>query len=307
MLQKRKGIIMKTKVKVELISAVASVIVAAIGGYSIGIKIEQQNLQKQFNAAVGNSVNIMGNITELNINDIENFMLNYQDLQEQKESLIKQNAKYFDDLTQANNKIAELQSQAADIPILNYKNLALSINGEDIPINQNNSMVTIDGIDYFSREITENLVFNDQNLTIKNNTLFIGKVIEEKANLFEQHAVDHYYCDMYNAVTDSYDNIISNALVFTLYTGKIQYNLDGKYSQLRLTMSMSEDAASNAEGILTIKADDKLVYTSPTFSKTSEPLTEDSIPIENCKLLTLEYNAIHNLSDCIISNAVIYN
>lgn len=298
---------MKTKVKVELISAVASVIVAAIGGYSIGIKIEQQNLQKQFNAAVGNSVNIMGNITELNINDIENFMLNYQDLQEQKESLIKQNAKYFDDLTQANNKIAELQSQAADIPILNYKNLALSINGEDIPINQNNSMVTIDGIDYFSREITENLVFNDQNLTIKNNTLFIGKVIEEKANLFEQHAVDHYYCDMYNAVTDSYDNIISNALVFTLYTGKIQYNLDGKYSQLRLTMSMSEDAASNAEGILTIKADDKLVYTSPTFSKTSEPLTEDSIPIENCKLLTLEYNAIHNLSDCIISNAVIYN
>ena len=124
MLQKRKGIIMKAKVKVALISAVASVITAAIGGYNIGIKIEQQNIQKQFNAAVGNSVNIMGNITELNINDIENFMLNYQDLQAQKESLIKQNAKYFDDLTQANNKIAELQSQATDIPILNYKNLA---------------------------------------------------------------------------------------------------------------------------------------------------------------------------------------
>lgn len=307
MLQKRKGIIMKAKVKVALISAVASVITAAIGGYNIGIKIEQQNIQKQFNAAVGNSVNIMGNITELNINDIENFMLNYQDLQAQKESLIKQNAKYFDDLTQANNKIAELQSQATDIPILNYKNLALSINGEDIPINQNNSMVTIDGIDYFSREITENLVFNDQNLTIKNNTLFIGKVIEEKANLFEQHTVDYHFCDMYNAVTDSYGNITSNVLVFTSNEGKIQYSLAGKYSQLKLTMSITEGAATDAKGVLTITADDKVVYTSPALGKTSEPLTEDSIPIENCKLLTLEYNAIHNASDCIISNAVIYN
>lgn len=44
------------------------------------------------------------------------------------------------------------------MPEINYSNLGLCINTQDVPINKSNSMVTIDGREYISKEITEKLI-----------------------------------------------------------------------------------------------------------------------------------------------------
>ena len=61
------------------------------------------------------------------------------------------------------------------------------------------------------------------------------------------------------------------------------------------------------EGIFTIKADDVVIYTSPTLIKTTNPYEID-IPINNCSLLTFEYDTKGQYEfDCVISDAVVYN
>ncbi len=274
---------------------------------SYGKSSEQKNIQNEIQSVMGNVINVTGNDNQVTINSVKDLVDEYQRLQSQNKSLLEQNSKYFSDLTEANYQVSTLQSKSDDMPDINFNNLSLFIDAQDIPINKNNSMVTIDGRDYFSREIVESLIPDNQNFTIKDNTLFIGKVIAEKANLFDQWKVDSYWCDIYDTATDSYGNVHSNVLVFTLSEGSSTYKLDGKYSQLKLTMSITNKSNGDASGTVIIKADDNVVYTSPTLGKKTELLTVDSILIDNCTLLTIKYNANHNASDCIISDAIVYN
>ncbi len=300
---------MDSTVKAALITGILGLIgtiTAAIIGVNVGKSITQNNIQKQFNTAIGNGVNIVGNANEITINDIENFMNNYINLQEQKESLLEQNTKYFNDLTEANNKIADLQSETNGVPVFNFSDLALSIDGEDIPVNKNNSMITIDGVDYFSREITESLISDNQNFTIKDDTLFIGRVIAEKAKLTGQKEINHSsYCYFYDSISDSYGNSYADVIVLD-NRGNIIYNLERKYSMLDISLAISSSAYLDMSGILTIEADEETVYTSSQLTKITEPFTITQIPINNCSLLTIKYSGDWN-NRCIISNAIVYN
>jgi len=76
---------------------------------------------------------------------------------------------------------------------------------------------------------------------------------------------------------------------------------------LKISVAISDTAKLDLSGILTIKADDKVVYTSESINKTTIPFTELDIPIDNCNLLTLEYTGSSNYIDCIISSAEVYN
>lgn len=298
---------MSNTIKAAIITGVATIVAGFIGGMGYGKSSEQKNIQNEIQAAIGNVVNFMGDNNEVTINSVKNLVDEYQRLQSQNKSLLDQNTKYFSDLSEANYQVSALQSKTNDMPEISFNNLSLSIDAQDIPINKSNSMVTIDGRDYFSREIVESLISDGQNFTIKNDTLFIGKVIAEKANLFDQWKVDSYQCDRYDAAVDSYGNVHSNVLLFPLYEGSSTYKLNGKYSQLKLTMSIANRSSGNASGTIIIKADDNVVYTSPTLGKKTEPLTVDSILIDNCTLLTIKYSAKNDDSDCIISDAIVYN
>lgn len=236
-------------------------------------------------------------------------MNNYIDLQEQKEFLLQQNTKYFNDLTDANNKIANLQSETNGIPVFNFSNLALSIDGDDIPVNKSNSMVTIDGIDYFSREITESLIPDNQNFTIKDDTLFIGRVIAEKEKLTEQWIVDSDLCDIENSMKDSYGNTHTDVLSFYASNGSIIFNLDSEYSYCKFTIAPSESRRIDGSVNITIKADDEVVFSDDIDKKTKA--TTNEIPINDCSTLTIQYeDSMRNPyyhSNCIISDAIVYN
>lgn len=318
---------MNVKIVKALIKAVTAIAVAAIGIFA-GIKIEQKSVQTQFKEVMGDAINVVGDGNEITINDIGTLTQNYIQLQsdyeslnQQKDSLVEQSTKYFNDLANANKTIEELnsglnseidnlKSQLDSAPVLNYRDLALSIDVDNIPINISNSMVTIDGRDYFSREIVENLVPDDKSITIKDGTIFVGNVTTEKANLFEQKVYERSGIDIIDTITDFYGNNYSNVLCIDsnyYYTRYITYYVGNNFSYLKLSVSIRGNADPNSTGILTIKADDTVIYTSESLSKKTKKYDILDLAINNCEFVTIQYTSSTSNIDCIISDAVIYN
>lgn len=224
----------------------------------------------------------------------------YKQLQNKNEQLEKENANL-------QTQIKELENQQNNIPVIEYKDLGLSIDGEDIPINRNKSMVTINGYEYVSKEIADRLIQNGQNLSVNDNILSVGKIVADKSNLFDKHVNDKSNCDFNDTHMDSFGNICSNVLVFDSNNShKIIFVLDRKYTFLKFNVSVSDYAYNDRNGVIVIKADNETVYTSENINKQTEPFPESDIAINNCSLLTIEYNSdFHN--ECLIYNAVVYN
>lgn len=298
---------MNKTILAALIGAVAT-ISAAIIGLNAGKSSEQKNIQNEIKEVMGDMVNIIGDDNEVTINDIKDLVEEYQNLQKQNKSLTDQNIKYFDDLTEVNAKIDELNSQINDTPVLHFDSVGLTIGTEDISVNKNNSMVIIDGREYISKEIVEKLLPNNQNITIKNDTLFVGKVIADKTNLFDKTEVGNIACYTHDSFTDSYNNLRYNSICFYNYSGTISYDVNREYSYLQFTISIRNDADMRGEGTIIVKADENVVYTTTEpLNRLTEPFSPtDPIPISNCKLVTIEYNTSMD-NDCIISDAIVYN
>ncbi len=271
-----------------------------------GKSSEQKNIQNEIQAAMGNVVNFMGDNNEVTINSVKDLVDEYQRLQSQNKSLLDQNTKYFNNLSEANYQVNALQTKTNDIPQIKFNDLSLLIDVQDIAINKNNSMVTIDGRNYFSREIVESLISDGQNFTIKDDTLFIGKVIAEKANLFGQNVLNKsQHLQYMNTVKDSYGNTRTNVIMNGYYRSSIIYSLNKRYSYLKCTVSISEDYYFGYTTTLTIISDEEIVYSSD-ITKTTEPY-DIEVPINNCKLLTIQFDSNIGSDGCIISDAIVYN
>ena len=288
--------------------SIITAIITLIGTFFGGIKIEEINVKKD----IITSINITGDNNEVVINNVESLIQNYLQLKLEHEELQKQKDDAASEIAQLTQDInqAYMLMKLNNFSSINYKNLGLCIDVEDIPINIDKSFVAIDGREYLSREIVDKLLPDDKIINIKNNTIFIGPVIADKANLFDFKAMDQNNIYLIDSITDSYDNNYSHVLYTrTSYSGSkfIIYHLDRKYSLMKLTLAIRDNADLDSTGILTIKADDKVVYTSEKLYKKMEPYTEKDIPINNCNLLTIEYSPSSFSIDCIISNAEIYN
>ena len=205
------------------------------------------------------------------------------------------------------NQIDELESNNIDIPTIEYKDLGLSINGEDIPINKNKSMIIVDGKEYVSKEVVDSLIPENQNVTINDDIMYVGTVVSDKENLSTQWIVDQSSnLNFQDNLKDSYGNSHSNALLFDGYDGAIIYNLNSNYSLLKCQISISENYGINDNATVIIKADDEVVY-SIDLTKKSMPIIEENIPINNCMLLTFEFESSFGRDSCIISDAIVYN
>lgn len=309
---------MKAKVKVALITGCFSIVTCVVGG----ILGRQYGSQEVWNE-IGNTMTyVQGDNNQVIINDVDDFMNNYQKLNTQKEQLLDENMEYhqrikedeqtieqlqkqYDDLMNNNNdEISNLNKAIDEFPLLEYKNMGLMINGNDINVQQEKNVAFIDGRIYFSKEIAENLLAENQSITMDNNVIYIGRVIAEKANLFDKWVVEKSGCNLEWSGKDSYGNNYSNAMDFEAYEGEVTYNLSEEYSMLRLKVAASE-RANTEDMILTIKADNNVVRTIE-LNKYTKPIYEEEIPINNCNLLTIKFNSpVYNY--CIISDAFVYN
>lgn len=229
----------------------------------------------------------------------------YRQLQEENQQLKNEKS-------ELENEIKRLEAQISDMPIIESKDMGLSIDGKDIPINQNASIMIIDGRKYYSEEIIESIMPDDKKITIddNNSTLFIGKIITEKSSLFDEVTVYSENIARANTIKDSYGNLCTNVLYPQNYHSHIIFNLNSQFSFLKLKLAVKENG--NSDAIVTIKADDAVVYTSPSLGITTKPFDVIDIPLNGCSLLTIEIDSGMNGGmgkgfDCIISDPIVYN
>lgn len=182
----------KAAVITGTLGIIGSIAAAMIGNY-MGKTQGQQNTLDNINSQISN---INGDNNTVNINSVDDLINSYLSLQEENQNLENKNDSYFADITELNEQISDseeeiksLTSQASELPIVSFSNMKLSIDGDDIPINSNNSMVTINGDDYFTKEIINSLIPENKNLTIKDNTMYVGKLISDKVSLLNQDLI----------------------------------------------------------------------------------------------------------------------
>lgn len=278
---------------------VIATIVGAVIGVSNGKSMEQEKIQQQI-------YNVLGDNASVTVNDISELLTEYEMLKTENETYKQQNLSYFEELQSKDEKLNSLNDQVGSIPDIQFKDLSLCIDGEDITVNNKQSMAIIDGREYLSKEIANKFISSDKNITVKDDTLFIGKVIADKAKLSSQNILNKVPNIKTEFNTkDSYGNIRTEGIYNTSFNGSIIYSLNQKYTYLKCTISMSENYDVKSITVLNIKADDNIVY-SIELNKTTEPYDVE-IPINNCKLLTFEFDSNSYFSNCIISDAIVYN
>lgn len=238
---------------------------------------------------------------------MDEFVTQYNKILNENETLKAQNSQYFADYTEQKNISNNLESQLDNNPVITYNDFGLCIYGNDVPINKQNSIITIDGREYYSKELAENFLDDDENITIKNNTIFIGNVIADKVNLVDQRVMD-ISGDFVNGenVTDSYGNSHFNAITCGCYDGTIIYSLNRKYNYLKCSFAINEEGSVEGYTSIIIEADDKQVY-NETITKLQDPIIDVEIPINNCSLLKIKCEHKDASCSCIISDAVVYN
>lgn len=287
---------MKEGTKV-IINAGVTILAAVIGLWG-GKSIVQQNIQQQI-------YNVLGDNSNVTVNDISSVLTDYENLKVENESIKEQNSSYYSELQVKNEELSEIKQQMKKVPDIQYKNLSLCIDSENIPINSQQSMIILDGKEYLSKDFADKLIPKDQNITVKDDTLYIGKVIANKASLFTQNVLNNSGIVTEFTKKDSYGNTRTNGLCCLNRKSSIIYSFDQKYSYLKCNISMSNEYYMDYTTTLSIKADDDIVYT-VDLVKITEPF-DIEIPINNCKLLTIEVSSEVFQTGCIITDAILYN
>lgn len=293
---------MKEKNITKIIIALISVIAAGTGGTIVGNNLAIIKQEEYFNSQI---VEINGNNNNVEINNVKELIDEYINLLNDNKILKEKNTDYFTELSSAKTKIIDLEHQSKEIPELSFANIGLVIDAEEVSINKDKSVVTIEGRQYFADEILKRIIPDNKAMTIKNDNLYIGKVVSDKAKLSEQWIVNESSCETNLICKDSYGNPRTAIALFSYYNGSIVYNLNRKYSYLKCTISMYEDCSMDSNVILTISPDTGEAY-SVQLQKTTEPY-EIEIPINNCSLLTISTDSERSSRNVIISDAILYN
>lgn len=297
---------MKPKIIVALISAAATV-AAAVISFNLGKTTEHKVIQNEINNAFGEVVNVVGDGNDVSINDISNFVNDYLKIKEQNTNLTEQNAKYFDDLKNTNSKVEELSKLMNDIPDIQYKNIGLSIEGDTIPINTTNSSIVIDNRSYYSDEFIYKLIGENTNASIQNGTMYIGKIIKEKANLLDKPQINKTYeVRMVDGIEDTYGNVYGNVLKFNYTSHDITFNVNRDYANFKCIIAMQKNC--NGKGVIQIKADDEIVYTSQEITSLVNPNENKiDIPINHASKLTISCIGDSSKCNIFIADTILYN
>lgn len=222
------------------------------------------------------------------------------------ESVTKDNDNYKKINQEFSEENKSMKEKIESYPALEFKNIGLVIDGEEQTINKNQSIIIANGIQYFSGDFIDSLVGENKSVSIKDDTMYIGKIIAEQTQLSKQWVITKSNVDVGRSVVDSFGNNYTDAFVFYNRNNNIKIKLDKKYAMLKAKVSIKENSSSNKKGYIEILADDVSVYKSGELNLMTQVFDID-IPINNANVLTINYNADSDNVDCIISNAFVYN
>lgn len=296
------------KTKRTRIKAVAKIIAAMLGGgiiYNLGVNLYINS----------NAINISGGTNTIILNDWKSFVDGYNDLleeytnvKEENKRLEAQNEQYYTDYTEQKSLNESLTSEIDGNPDVTFNSLGLCIDGEQIPIDSTDSVVDVNGREYWSKEIATKFLSDSQKYSVENGNLNIGKVLADKTDLFGLFVNgDNSNLIKSGAVVDSYNNSHSNVVVNDYTRKSITFVLDGKYSMLKISAAMHERCNDSVTASFTIKAGEETVYSSSIMDVRTEPYEVTDIPINNCNLLTIEFSSNSVYENIILYDAVVYN
>jgi len=294
------------QIVIGILGAICTIIAAFIG-IKHGENKQNEIVQSQI-------ANVNGDGNTVTMNDVNDLVNSYNDLIEENETLKEQNEQYFNDYKTIKEEKDSLQeeknsltTQLQDSPDIQFKNLGLCINGKNININKKNSHVVINGVDYFSKDFVNSLVDKNTSIAIKDDTMYLGRIVADKEKLFSQRVVDSYGFKIIDSITDSYGNTHSNAGKFSYSNSVVYFNLNEKFSLLRLKIAIDETSYSDYTGIITIIADEEIVYTSDELDKVkTNEIVEEDIHVNNCTLLEIRFEGEGGIYP-IIYDAEVYN
>lgn len=290
------------KIIITVISEIAAIVCAIYGG----TQIQVNKMNNYLNSRI---VNIAGDNNTITINDWKDLADAYSDLQEENATLKQQNEQYFSDYTEQKELNESLKSQVSGSPDLMFESLGLSIDGEKIPVDTNNSIVNINGREYWSREIAIKLLPETESYSIEDGNINVGRVLADKTNLFGLYVNSKNSGVLDNGVVkDSFNNSHANVFINNGLNSNITFVLDGKYSKLKISAAIREGCRDSQTASFTVKTDDgEVVYSSPAMNVKTEPYEVTDIPINNCNLLTIECSADDSDWNLILYDAVVYN
>lgn len=265
-----------------------------------------------------NNVNVMvqvdGESVVLKDTDVQELALENEELKRQvseNEELKKQVSDYETQIENLENeskdlaaKLENASGELDEVPVIEFKDLGLSIDGEEKPINKDKASVFINGVQYYSQDFINNLLPDNTSVIMKDSMLYIGKIVKDRINLFDRPVIEQaHYTYFYDSIKDTYGNSYSDALVFEYSDYFTIFNAGREYSHFKCTVAMQEGYRGSGE--LQIKVDDNVIYTSAEIINTTEPFDID-IPINQAS--TISIGTIGNSTSRIfISNAVLYN
>ena len=214
----------------------------------------------------------------------------------------------YTDYTEQKSLNESLTSEIDGNPDVTFNSLGLCIDGEQIPIDSTDSVVDVNGREYWSKEIATKFLSDSQKYSVENGNLNIGKVLADKTDLFGLFVNgDNSNLIKSGAVVDSYNNSHSNVVVNDYTRKSITFVLDGKYSMLKISAAMHERCNDSVTASFTIKAGEETVYSSSIMDVRTEPYEVTDIPINNCNLLTIEFSSNSVYENIILYDAVVYN
>lgn len=257
---------MNKTIKASLITAAGGIISTVIGiiaSFSAG----QKSIQNEINEVVGNVINITDS-DNITINDISELAENYLQLQNdyatlqlQNDSLVAQNTEYFNQLTEANGKINDIQIQAEQdtedlqstidsLYEVYFQNIVLTLNGIDS--NYVDEVAVINNKQYYSIGFLQYLLDN-QLVSSDASRLFIGNVQSEEkmpVSLFELEPFTDGCLEKTTNEEDNYGNTYDQ--VFKVYSRDLnddrlldyatEYFIDNNYSTFHLDVVFSANA-----------------------------------------------------------------
>ncbi|MCI8670299.1 MAG: hypothetical protein HFI34_12415 [Lachnospiraceae bacterium] len=277
----------------------------------IGAKWSKENVSVTVNIG-GESVILKDNDIQDMANDNEELKNKISDYEQQINDFknkVSDYEKQIDELTKTKESLSKKLGLAngalEDVPVIEYQNYGLSIDGDEKTINTDKSSVSINGRRYYSKDFVDNLLPDNKSAIEKNNILYIGTVIKEKTNLFDRQIIDKSdNVSISTDVKDTFGNMHSKAVVFTHEGTDITINANREYSHLKFKIAVLDEYKGG--GIIQIETEQGIIYTSNEILNTTEP-TEIIRPINQASKIIIRYLGSDHWNYTMVTDAFLYN
>lgn len=274
---------------IGLIGTIAAAIIGAVWGKSnVTVVVPMGGKNIVLN---DEDVKKMANENEQLSNEISGYKEEIETLKVQSEELAE--------------KLGAANGELSDVPAIEYRNIGLSIDGEEKKVNKDRSSVSINGRKYYSKDFVDNLLPSNKEAIEKDDMLYVGKVIKEKSNLFDRQLIDiGNHVGVSENVKDTYGNIYNSVVVFGWGDCSITFNANREYSNLKCTLAVQDGESGG--GIIQIESEEGTLYTSEEIYNTTEPIAID-IPINQASSITIKQISGGYWSNNMVADAVLYN